>query len=598
MIQKKLLSLGMAAFVSATPLFAGMASPERELSIFPAKPGSEPEITCQGEQKAVASIRDGILTIRRTEFTQQPGIRWNFQFKPQLDLAEFPEAAPLKIRLRGGESGQEYQLESHWYLTDPRGSMGRMVTFKGGPEWQTLEFPVPRRPSGSKARMLAFRLNRIADFDVAEVRLGEARKLSVEFANEPEKAATELRLQGRVSGGDSEVTIKLRDASGKKTARKVPVKDGRFEYAWKNPPLSIQKYNFVTVSGAKSGESLPLAVFGYRPDCDFAWLKVKGPQIVTADGKEFLPAGIGYCRDVIISNQDDAVMEYAKARGLNTIRLPFYTRYFNNNVNEPIDLDAHIRDFIDPVVQAAKRHDMYVILDDHGYFSEKIDEAKARSKQAVSLWDEAGVTEWTNRWRKVAERYKNEPHVLGYELMNEPHDIRPELAREWYMRAIREIRKVDTRHIILVGSADWSHSRSLEQTWGPVASTADAPYNNLVFAFHDYPLDNHPWIVQKHIVKFRDTHQVPVMCTEFGATHWDKGETVCREFQAGMLTLCARERVGWMIWALGKLTDQPRNPYNEVDKVGFGPPRSMDSCAYSDQWIPAARITASPFPQP
>ena len=65
-----------------------------------------------------------------------------------------------------------------------------------------------------------------------------------------------------------------------------------------------------------------------------------------------------------------------------------------------------------------------------------------------------------------------------------------------------------------------------------------------------------------------------------------------------MLTLCARERVGWMIWALGKLTDQPRNPYNEVDKVGFGPPRSMDSCAYSDLWIPAARITASPFPQP
>ena len=50
--------------------------------------------------------------------------------------------------------------------------------------------------------------------------------------------------------------------------------------------------------------------------------------------------------------------------------------------------------------------------------------------------------------------------------------------------------------------------------------------------------------------------------------------------------------------SLGKLTDQPRNPYNEVDKVGFGPPRSMDSCAYSDQWIPAARITASPFPQP
>ena len=79
MVRKELLSLGIAALVSATPLFAGMASPERELAIFPAKPGSEPEITCQGEQKAVASIRDGVLTLRRTEFTQQPGIRWNFR---------------------------------------------------------------------------------------------------------------------------------------------------------------------------------------------------------------------------------------------------------------------------------------------------------------------------------------------------------------------------------------------------------------------------------------------------------------------------------------------------------------------------------------
>lgn len=39
-----------------------------------------------------------------------------------------------------------------------------------------------------------------------------------------------------------------------------------------------------------------------------------------------------------------------------------------------------MKDFIDPVVQAAKRHEMYVILDDHGYFSEKIDEAKPQQK--------------------------------------------------------------------------------------------------------------------------------------------------------------------------------------------------------------------------
>ncbi|MPN51289.1 hypothetical protein SDC9_198932 [bioreactor metagenome] len=131
-----------------------------------------------------------------------------------------------------------------------------------------------------------------------------------------------------------------------------------------------------------------------------------------------------------------------------------------------------------------------------------------------------------------------------------------------------------------------------------MAETADASYNNLVFAFHDYPEDNHPWIVKEHIVKFRDAHQVPVMCTEFGATHWNKSETVCREFQAGMLTLCAETGSGWMIWALGKLSDHPRNSFNEVDKTGFGPPRVADSCAYSDLWVPAAKVTASKFPEP
>ena len=43
-------------------------------------------------------------------------------------------------------------------------------------------------------------------------------------------------------------------------------------------------------------------------------------------------------------------------------------------------------------------------------------------------------------------------------------------------------------------------------------------------------------------------------------THWNKSETVCRSFIAGMVTLFAREKVGWMIWALKRLEDNPRSP--------------------------------------
>jgi aryl-phospho-beta-D-glucosidase BglC (GH1 family) len=306
---------------------------------------------------------------------------------------------------------------------------------------------------------------------------------------------------------------------------------------------------------------------------DYAWLSVQGTQIVTSPqsrggSRPFVPVGLGYCRDVCIAAQDEQVMQHCRQRHMNTVRLAFYTRYWNNDTNRPIDIAAHPRSHVDPVVQAAKRHGLHVILDDHGYFSEKIDEARARRRQKARLRDERGVEDWIARWVQVARAYRDEPYVLGYELLNEPHDIRPETVREWYGRCIKAIRKVDTRHIILVGSADWSHARSLESTWAPVAGTLDAPYNQVVFAFHDYPKDNDPPIVERHVTAFRDKHGVPVLCTEFGALP-DRGEKASREFQAGMLALCAREKIGWMIWMLWGLND--REP------------------AYSDLWVPVAR---------
>lgn len=421
----------------------------------------------------------------------------------------------------------------------------------------------------------------------------------------PCKVQNEAVFRGTTALPEADVVISIRNSRGEVKSRKVRSKDGKFELVWKRPPVNIGKWNtaYAQINDGKSSAdtSIPLQLFGYRADDRSAWLKVKGRHIVTSpeskDGEQiFVPVGIGYARDVIIPAQDEEVMKFCKERNLNTIRLPFYTRFFNNRDTEPLEIEEHIRDFILPVVQAAKRHNMYVILDDHGYFTAKIDEAKARQAQKVPRWNEAGFAEWIRCWVKVAEFFKDEPNVLGYELLNEPHDIAPEDTRKWYTRCLKAIRKVDQRHIILVGTADWSHSRALEKTWGPTASTVDAPYNNVVFSFHDYPEDNHPWIVSDHIAAFQKKHNVPVICTEFGATHWNKSETVCRSFIAGMLTMFARQNVGWMIWALKRLEDNPRAPYNQVDKTGINPPR-YDSCPYSDMWVPAAKIMATPFPK-
>lgn len=448
---------------------------------------------------------------------------------------------------------------------------------------------------------------------VSDMAMVRYRNVSLRVVNPILQNANQLQIEGETRDPNSRVFIKLIDAKGKKQMRIVDSKQGKFSMTWDNPPLKKQAHHKLTAHIGQGSDSMDNAfdqdVFAYQTDNEHLWLRVEGKQIVTSEkskhGKQpFIATGVGYARNVVIPAQDEAVAAFCKSQHLNTIRLPFYLRYFNNRETEPIDLDYHLRTFVDPVIAAAKRHGLYVILDSHGYFSDPVDEARARQVQKnVKRWDEQGIDDWVSRWVKVADYYKDEPYVLGYELCNEPHDIAAELVRDWYGRCQKAIRKVDKRHIILVGTNDWSHARALDKTWGGFTDTFDAPYNNTVYAFHDYPTDNHPPIVQKHIVAFRDKYNVPVMCTEFGASWWDHDETTCREFQSGLLGVFARQNVGWMVWALKKVVNNPRHPHPLPTKVTKNMPKSkqpreFDSCAYSDIWGPIARIMGSTMPEP
>ncbi len=342
-----------------------------------------------------------------------------------------------------------------------------------------------------------------------------------------------------------------------------------------------------------------------RGDDRHVWLRVKGRRIVTsplAEGGErpFVPVGVGYGKDVILHGYDEEVAAYCKRMGFNTIRLAFYHRTFNSRPDEPLEF-RDIVGFIDPLVAAARRHGLYVILDDHAYFKNEIDEANARGEQASGGWTTAAFEQWVRRWGEVAEYYRDEPYVLGYELCNEPV-CEPEVARKWYQRAIAEIRRHDRRHIVIVGTHHWSHSRAMEATWAGIADKLDEPYGNVVFAFHDYPLDDTPQKVRRYLADFQNRYDVPVMCTEFGCG--GTPEPVHRETQAGMLALFAQEGIGWMIWTLqdvhGKGRSFPTRAEKTPDKkwrVLDGPGLRYD-IPYVDIWAPVASIVASPFPRP
>lgn len=76
---------------------------------------------------------------------------------------------------------------------------------------------------------------------------------------------------------------------------------------------------------------------------------------------------------------------------------------------------------VDSVVAWCRANGLYLILDMHdvpgGHTGDNIDDSYGYPWIFES---EASQVLFCEIWRKIADRYKNEPVILGYELMNEP----------------------------------------------------------------------------------------------------------------------------------------------------------------------------------
>jgi endoglucanase len=155
-------------------------------------------------------------------------------------------------------------------------------------------------------------------------------------------------------------------------------------------------------------------------------------------------------------------------------------------------------------------------------------------------------------WTAVARRYKGEPAVAGYDLLNEPLPARTGAAAKYkarlepmYKRITRAIREVDPKHMIILEGADWAND------W----SVFTAPFDkNLVYQFHYYCWDT-PAAV-KSIEKYLDYRK------RFNAPVW-VGETGERDATIYWATTEYFEanNIGWSFWPWKKM-DADNCPYS------------------------------------
>jgi endoglucanase len=243
-------------------------------------------------------------------------------------------------------------------------------------------------------------------------------------------------------------------------------------------------------------------------------------------------------RDIYISSED---IKFIKQSGFNSVRIPFNYRLFVSE-SEPAKLEGVGYELLDRVVGWCRKEGLFVILDMHaapgGQTGDNIDD----SWGYPFLFESNESRQLTvDIWRKLAGRYRDEPIVIGYDLLNEPiahyfdtPTLNPKLE-PLYRNVVSGIREVDKNHIIFLGGAQWDTNFKI----------FGSPFDDkLVYTFHKYWMDVNKDAIKEY-VDFRDKYNVPIWMGESGEN--------TDEWIASFRSLLEQNDIGWCFWPYKKL---------------------------------------------
>jgi endoglucanase len=170
--------------------------------------------------------------------------------------------------------------------------------------------------------------------------------------------------------------------------------------------------------------------------------------------------------------------ERAKAIGFNSIRFAFDGDWY-------VDSPEVFWDWLDQNVAWAREHDMRLILDLHtpigGFWLDP-----TSSDVSFDIWSDPRLQQQNaDLWRVIAARYKDEPAIAAYDLLNEPvtTDATGEQWKVLARQMVAAVRSEDPNHLLVVGGIYGVNGRY--GTTG-VEQHFLVDDNNVVYDFHFY----------------------------------------------------------------------------------------------------------------
>lgn len=234
-----------------------------------------------------------------------------------------------------------------------------------------------------------------------------------------------------------------------------------------------------------------------------------------------------------------------KAWGFNSVRLPMHYNLFTPPAeSEPVPGEfTWIEkgfEMTDSLLAWCGANQMYLILDLHAAPGGQGNDIPIADVDTTKpkLWENE-VNRWKTiaLWHKLADRYRDEPWIGGYDLINEtnyPLDGNVAL-RQLLTEITAAIRMVDTNHIVFVeGNHFATDFEGLTPPWD----------GNMVYSFHKYWNQTTIETIQKYL-DIRDDHKVPLWMGESGENN--------NEWYRSAVQLLEAESIGWAWWTLKKL---------------------------------------------
>jgi endoglucanase len=288
----------------------------------------------------------------------------------------------------------------------------------------------------------------------------------------------------------------------------------------------------------------------------YMWLFQGGPQSPTEIralvfellGPEGSAAFWQKYRENYVTREDIAFLHRA---GFNALRVPLHYSLFESD-------DAEGFKLLDRLISWSRAENLYVVLDLHaapgGQTGTNIDDSVGYPWLYQSPQEQEHLIAI---WHRLAARYRDEPIVLGYDLLNEPIPHFPKLGplnsslEPLYQKVSGEIRKVDAHHILFLGGAQWDSNFSI------FGKPFDA---NVAYTFHKYWTAPDESVLRDYI-DFRERYDVPIWMGESGEN--------TDEWIAQFARSLEKNNIGWAFW-----------PYKKMEKssavVTIIPPADWD----------------------